>query len=160
MAVMLTDNAANQVKKFREEHQFGDEMFLRIGVAGGGCSGFNYTLAFDDKFDEAADSRYEYHGVAVVVDKKSACTWTERPSIGTTVSKSRALRLTIPTRSRAAVVVVRSPLSATQDKKRLGCRLAAQPFCLSLAVQFFREAYVRPMWSTITRRSASGSISP
>ena len=41
MAVMLTDNAANQVKKFREEHQFGDEMFLRIGVAGGGCSGFN-----------------------------------------------------------------------------------------------------------------------
>ena len=47
-------------------------MFLRIGVAGGGCSGFNYTLGFDDKFDEATDSRYEHHGVAVVVDKKSA----------------------------------------------------------------------------------------
>ncbi|MCA9126397.1 MAG: iron-sulfur cluster assembly accessory protein [Planctomycetales bacterium] len=72
MAVILTENAANQVKKFREEHQFGDEMVLRIGVAGGGCSGFNYTLAFDDKFDEANDSRYEHHGVAVVVDKKSA----------------------------------------------------------------------------------------
>lgn len=72
MAVILSENAANQVKKFREEHQFGDDMFLRIGVAGGGCSGFNYTLSFDDKFDEAADSRYEHHGVAVVVDKKSA----------------------------------------------------------------------------------------
>jgi iron-sulfur cluster assembly protein len=72
MAVILSENAANQVKKFKEENQFSDEMFLRIGVAGGGCSGFNYTLAFDDKFDEASDSRYEHHGVAVVVDKKSA----------------------------------------------------------------------------------------
>ncbi len=72
MAVLLTENAANQVRKFREENQFSDDMFLRIGVAGGGCSGFNYTLAFDDKFDDSADSRYEHHGVAVVVDKKSS----------------------------------------------------------------------------------------
>ena len=72
MAVILSENAANQVKKFRVEHQFGDDMFLRIGVAGGGCSGFNYTLSFDDNYDEAADSKYEHHGVAVVVDKKSA----------------------------------------------------------------------------------------
>lgn len=72
MAIILTENAANQVKKFREENQLTDEQFLRIGVAGGGCSGFNYTLNFDDNFDEAADSKYEHHGVAVVVDKKSA----------------------------------------------------------------------------------------
>lgn len=72
MGIQLTENAAGQVRKFREENQFGDEMFLRIGVAGGGCSGFNYTLAFDDIFDEAKDSRYELHGVVVVVDKKSA----------------------------------------------------------------------------------------
>jgi iron-sulfur cluster assembly protein len=72
MALILTENAANQVKKFREEHQFADDMFLRIGVAGGGCSGLNYTLAFDDKFDQAKDSRFEHHGVSIVVDKKSA----------------------------------------------------------------------------------------
>jgi iron-sulfur cluster assembly protein len=72
MAIILTENAAKQVKKFREENQLGDDQFLRIGVAGGGCSGFNYTLNFDDKFDEASDSRYEHHGVSVVVDKKSA----------------------------------------------------------------------------------------
>lgn len=72
MAIMLTENAANQVKKFREENQLADDQFLRIGVAGGGCSGFNYTLNFDNSFDEAADSKYEYHGVTVVVDKKSA----------------------------------------------------------------------------------------
>ena len=72
MAIILTENAAKQVQKFREENQLSDEQFLRIGVAGGGCSGFNYTLNFDDTFDEAADSKYEFHGVTVVVDKKSA----------------------------------------------------------------------------------------
>ena len=72
MAIILTENAAQQVKKFRVENQLGDEQFLRIGVAVGGCSGFNYTLNFDDKFDEASDSKYDYHGVSVVVDKKSA----------------------------------------------------------------------------------------
>ncbi|MEM8733909.1 MAG: HesB/IscA family protein [Aureliella sp.] len=72
MAIILTENAAKQVMKFREENQLTDEQFLRIGVAGGGCSGFNYTLNFDDQFDEAADSKYEHYGVAVVVDKKSA----------------------------------------------------------------------------------------
>lgn len=72
MAINLTEAAANQVKKFREENSLTEDQFLRIGVAGGGCSGFNYTLNFDDNYDEAADSKYEHHGVAVVVDKKSA----------------------------------------------------------------------------------------
>jgi len=72
MAIQLTENAAKQVKKFREDNQMTDDQFLRIGVTGGGCSGFSYSLNFDDKFDEAADSRYEQHGVAVVVDKKSS----------------------------------------------------------------------------------------
>ena len=72
MAILLTENAAQQVRKFKEENSFNGETFLRIGVAGGGCSGFSYTLAFDDAFDEAKDSKYEQHGVEVVVDKKSA----------------------------------------------------------------------------------------
>ncbi len=72
MAILLTESAAQQVRKFKEENSFNGETFLRIGVAGGGCSGFSYTLAFDDTFDEAKDSKYEQHGVEVVVDKKSA----------------------------------------------------------------------------------------
>lgn len=72
MAVMLTESAAQQVRKFKEENSFNEQTFLRIGVAGGGCSGFQYTLAFDDQYDDAKDSRYEQHGVEVVVDKKSA----------------------------------------------------------------------------------------
>lgn len=72
MAVKLSERAAEEVKRFQKEHNFDETMVLRIGVAGGGCSGFNYTLNFDDSFDEKADSKYEWHGVEVVVDKKSA----------------------------------------------------------------------------------------
>jgi iron-sulfur cluster assembly protein len=72
MAINLTERAADEVRRFRTEHQFGEQSFLRIGVAGGGCSGFNYALNFDENFDEKADNRYQCHGVDVVVDKKSA----------------------------------------------------------------------------------------
>jgi iron-sulfur cluster assembly protein len=72
MAVILTEKAAEQIKKFRTEHEFSDQSFLRIGVVGGGCSGLDYAISFDDRFDETKDSRYEQHGVSVVVDKKSA----------------------------------------------------------------------------------------
>ncbi|GAA5506790.1 iron-sulfur cluster assembly accessory protein [Novipirellula caenicola] len=72
MAIKLTERAAEEVKRFRQENNFDESTSLRIGVAGGGCSGFNYTLGFDDKFDEKADSKYDCHGVAVIVDKKSA----------------------------------------------------------------------------------------
>ncbi len=72
MAVILTEKAAEQVKRFREENQIADGVFFRVGVTGGGCSGFSYSLTFDDRFDDAKDSRYEQHGVDVVVDKKSA----------------------------------------------------------------------------------------
>ena len=72
MSVRLTEKAAQEVLRVKESQSFSDETFLRIGVTGGGCSGFSYSLGFDDQFDEAKDSRYEFHGVKVVVDKKSA----------------------------------------------------------------------------------------
>ncbi|MEM7479126.1 MAG: iron-sulfur cluster assembly accessory protein [Planctomycetota bacterium] len=72
MAIILTENAAKQIEKFREDNQMGETQFLRIGVAGGGCSGFNYTLNFDDSYDEAADSKYEQHGVTVVVRRRTS----------------------------------------------------------------------------------------
>lgn len=71
MAVILTEKAAAEVQKVRDEQKFEPEMFLRVGITAGGCSGFNYSLGFDKEFDEKADSAYEYHGVKVVVDKKS-----------------------------------------------------------------------------------------
>ena len=72
MSIILTEKAAVEVQKVKAEQKFPEGVFLRIGVAGGGCSGFSYTLGFDNEYDETADSRYDYHGVEVVVDKKSA----------------------------------------------------------------------------------------
>lgn len=72
MAVTLTEKAAAEVKRILQDQKLGDETLLRVGVVGGGCSGFSYSLGFDTNFDEKADSKYSYHGVNVVVDKKSA----------------------------------------------------------------------------------------
>ncbi len=72
MSVILTEKAATEVRRVKQEQKLEDELFLRIGVAGGGCSGFNYTLGFDSNFDAKADSKYDCHGVGVVVDKKSS----------------------------------------------------------------------------------------
>ncbi|HWB13376.1 MAG TPA: iron-sulfur cluster assembly accessory protein [Pirellulales bacterium] len=72
MAVALTEKAAKEVKRIIEEQKFEDEMVLRVGVVGGGCSGFQYSLGFDKGFDDKVDNKYDYHGVTLVVDKKSA----------------------------------------------------------------------------------------
>ena len=72
MGVTLTERAAEEVKRIVEQQKLEDGHLLRVGVTGGGCSGFSYALGFDDKFDESADSKFECHGVEVVVDKKSA----------------------------------------------------------------------------------------
>ena len=72
MAITLTEKAAVEVKRVLEEQKMDDETCLRIGVVGGGCSGFSYSLKFESGFDESADSKFDYHGVGVIVDKKSA----------------------------------------------------------------------------------------
>ena len=72
MAVSLTERAAKEVKKIIEDQKMESNTLLRVGVVGGGCSGFQYSLGFDQKYDEKADSKYDCHGVSLVVDRKSA----------------------------------------------------------------------------------------
>jgi iron-sulfur cluster assembly protein len=72
MAIIVTERAAKEVMRIREEQKLEVEKFLRVGVAGGGCGGFNYTLQFDETFNERTDSKHHCHGLQVVVDKKSA----------------------------------------------------------------------------------------
>ena len=72
MAVMLSEKAAGEIKRVMQEQKIPEGTVLRVGVAGGGCSGFQYSLGFDANFDAKVDSKYDYHGVSVVVDKKSA----------------------------------------------------------------------------------------
>lgn len=72
MSVSMTERAAGEVKRILSEQSLPEETMLRVGVAGGGCSGFQYSLTFDSKRDEAIDEMYDYHGVKVVIDKKSS----------------------------------------------------------------------------------------
>jgi len=72
MAITLTERAADEVRRVRDEQNLEEDQCLRIGVAGGGCGGFSYTMGFDTKYDASVDSKYSQQGLDVVVDKKSS----------------------------------------------------------------------------------------
>ncbi len=68
--VALTDKGAEKVREFLES-QGADisSAGLRVGVRGGGCSGFQYQLAFDDQHD--GDAIFEDQGLRILVDAQS-----------------------------------------------------------------------------------------
>jgi iron-sulfur cluster assembly accessory protein len=67
--IKLTDKAASKIKELLAEQSDSGEQALRVAVRGGGCSGFQYALAFDAPKED--EHRFENQGVAVVVDKTS-----------------------------------------------------------------------------------------
>jgi iron-sulfur cluster assembly protein len=69
MSITLTESAAKEAQKYIDNA--GPESFLRIRLVAGGCSGHNSSLQIDKNYDEKADSKFDFHGVPVVVDKKS-----------------------------------------------------------------------------------------
>ena len=71
MSVQLTENAANEIKRIIKEQNMPADITLRVGVAGGGCSGFSYKLGFDGQVDESQDALREIHGIKIAVDRKS-----------------------------------------------------------------------------------------
>ena len=74
MAVVITENAANEMLRVVEEQKdvLGENPVLRVGVNGGGCSGFEYRLGFDREADETNDHVTSQYGLTIAVDKKSA----------------------------------------------------------------------------------------
>jgi iron-sulfur cluster assembly protein len=71
MSVALTEKAAGEIKRLLDQQSLPETAVLRVGVVGGGCSGFEYRMDFDQSPGEE-DSVVECHGVKVAVDKKSA----------------------------------------------------------------------------------------
>ncbi len=69
--VIVTEKAAGEIKRVISEQNMPEGTVLRIGVAGGGCSGFQYKLGFDEAADATKDHVNEQHGLKVAVDKKS-----------------------------------------------------------------------------------------
>jgi iron-sulfur cluster insertion protein len=65
-SITLTASAARRIAFLREQEQVG-QANLRITVSGGGCSGFQYGLSFDDQTNPD-DRLFERDGIGVVVD--------------------------------------------------------------------------------------------
>ena len=68
--VTLTENAIKEVKRIMETNKISSGG-LRVGVTGGGCAGFTYTLNFDNEI-AADDQVYEVEGVKLIIDMKSS----------------------------------------------------------------------------------------
>ena len=66
-AITLTDGATAKIKELLASQEDASDQALRVAVRGGGCSGFQYALAFDKRRDD--DHVFEQNGVSVVVDK-------------------------------------------------------------------------------------------
>lgn len=68
--VTLTDLAASKIKDYVEGQKKSiDDAGLRVGVKGGGCSGFTYSLAIDESRD--GDHIFENNGIKILVDDLS-----------------------------------------------------------------------------------------
>jgi iron-sulfur cluster assembly protein len=68
--ITFTENGAEKVKEFLAGQNADVQTSgLRVGVRGGGCSGFQYALAFDT--ERAGDHVFEDHGLRLLVDEQS-----------------------------------------------------------------------------------------
>ena len=68
--ITLSDKGAEKVHEFLASQQADVAVAgLRVGVRGGGCSGFQYQLAFDEQ--RGGDVVFESHGLKLLVDRES-----------------------------------------------------------------------------------------
>ncbi len=68
--ITLTPAALQEVKRLVQQEQK-PNVALRIGVKGGGCSGFSYQLGLEEAAPKPYDSLFEQEGVKILVDAKS-----------------------------------------------------------------------------------------
>jgi iron-sulfur cluster assembly protein len=69
--IEVTTEAAERIKAVLVEEGKAETHGLRMKVVGGGCSGLQYQLSFDDAVREI-DTEIAAEGVRIIVDEKSA----------------------------------------------------------------------------------------
>lgn len=70
MSITLTDRAATELKALMESQEKTNAA-LRVWVAGGGCSGFQYGMALDEDAPEEGDQTFEQNGMKILIDGMS-----------------------------------------------------------------------------------------
>ena len=69
--ITLTPIAVEEIKRLFEKDARSNPA-LRVGVKGGGCSGMSYTMGLDEVNAGEHDQMFEYAGITVLIDTKSA----------------------------------------------------------------------------------------
>src|SRR3954463_3136127 len=71
--ITLSESAAKEIKSIITEQELpADKTRLRVGVTGGGCSGFSYVLDLVEEEPTDSDEEFESKGVKIVIDSRSA----------------------------------------------------------------------------------------
>lgn len=68
--IKMTATAIAEVKRLLAENNLPETAGVRVGIRGGGCSGFTYTLNFDQDSADG-DEIFEFDGVRLFCDPKS-----------------------------------------------------------------------------------------
>ena len=70
--IVLTALAVKELKRIVQDQNFGPVVYVRVGVRGGGCSGFTHLFTLDESFNDKNDVLYQQDGLSIVIDKRSA----------------------------------------------------------------------------------------
>ncbi len=68
--ITITDKAKSKITDLKQNAHLDESFFLRVAVAGGGCSGLSYKLDFDNEI-RTGDQEFEDKGEKIVLDMKS-----------------------------------------------------------------------------------------
>jgi iron-sulfur cluster assembly protein len=69
--VLLSETAAKEIQSIIKDQELdAEKVRLRVGVKGGGCSGFSYVLDLTES-QKDSDELFEQHGIKIICDPKS-----------------------------------------------------------------------------------------
>lgn len=68
--LFVSESAKKKIETIKQEQKLAPETFVRVTVAGGGCSGLSYKMDFDKEL-KADDQEFEDKGVKLVTDLRS-----------------------------------------------------------------------------------------
>ncbi|KHE68693.1 iron-sulfur cluster assembly accessory protein [Halobacillus sp. BBL2006] len=71
MILNITEAARHQIKEMLKEED-SENVRLRFGVKGGGCSGLSYAMGFEDEINEELDIVEESNGIPLVINRQDA----------------------------------------------------------------------------------------
>ncbi len=70
--ITVRDSAQDKIREILEANAPpGGQMYLRIYITGGGCSGFQYNFTMDEVKNPEEDMEFEFPGFVVLVDSMS-----------------------------------------------------------------------------------------